>query len=222
MRAALVLLMVIAAACSKKQDDCQRFVDRSKPVLAGFMKEGGKELKRADLDQLVEQCRAEHGKPDNKDDVLMACVLAAKDDAAVSACWATAFGDYRSKGKKSEAQLQLNKLGKNLKVAFLTDATFPVGKAGPLPAEDCCQGPNARCPVTVAWTTDAVWRALDFQIDEPNLFRYTYESDGKTATATAVGDLDCDGTPITYTLVATADPSGNPEITITEPAPNSD
>lgn len=221
MRTALVILVVMVAGCSKKQDDCQRFVDRSKSVIEGFMKEGSKELKSSDLDQLVEKCRKEHGKPGNKDDELMTCVLAAKDDAAVNACWAAAFGDYRSKGKKTEAQLQLNKLGKNLKVEFVTNAEFPKGKTGPTPAEDCCKGPDGKCPVTDAWAKDPVWSALDFEMYDPHRFRYTYDSDGKTATATAIGDLDCDGTAITYTLTATAT-DGNPTVQVTEPPANSD
>lgn len=37
--------------------------------------------------------------------------------------------------------------------------------------------------------------ALEFQTDQPHFFQYSYRSDSKTFTATAVGDIDCDGTP---------------------------
>jgi hypothetical protein len=66
-----------------------------------------------------------------------------------------------------------------------------------------------------------VWVALDFQIDHPNLFQYNYRSDGTTFHAEAIGDLDCDGTFVTYTLDGSA-PNGNPQILLTEPPPNSD
>ncbi len=65
------------------------------------------------------------------------------------------------------------------------------------------------------------WQALDFEIDEPHLFRYGYHSDGKTVQAVAIGDLDCDGIDMTYHLELSA-PNGNPSATITEPPPNSD
>ena len=220
MRTALVILVFAMAGCSK-HDDCQRFVDKSKSLLEGMAKGAGKELKSSDMDQLVEQCRKQHGKPGNKDDAMMKCVLDAKDDAAVAECWGAAFGDYKTKTKMIEAKLQLNKLGKTLKTAFVTNAEFPKGKTGPTPAEDCCKGQGGTCAVTDAWTKDPVWQALDFQIDEPARFRYTYESDGKTATATAIGDLDCDGTAITYTLSATA-PDGNPTVQLGEPPPDAD
>jgi len=213
-------VMMLGAACSKK-DDCQRFVDKSKSMLEGMAKGAGKELTSADMDRLVAQCREKHGKPGNKDDAMMACVLDAKDDAAVAACWTAALGDYKSKSQRTEAQLQLGKLGKNLKVAFVTNAEFPKGKTGPTPAEDCCKGPDGKCPVTDAWAKDPVWQALEFEIYDPHRFRYTYESDGKTATATAIGDLDCDGTAITYTLTATAT-DGNPTVQLNEPPADSD
>jgi hypothetical protein len=73
------------------------------------------------------------------------------------------------------------------------------------------------------WVQNPVWHALDFEIDEPSLFRYSYESDGKTFTAKAVGDLDCDGIEITYELNGKIDPATrNPVITLTEPPVGAD
>jgi hypothetical protein len=115
----------------------------------------------------------------------------------------------------------LNKLGKNLKVSYMTNETFPVGKAELTPPEDCCKGPNHKCPISeAAWSAD-VWKALEFSVDQEHMFRYSYESDGKTATATAVGDLDCDGTSITYKLEMSGGPDGA-TMNIVPPAPDSD
>ncbi|MCX5741475.1 MAG: hypothetical protein NT062_03135, partial [Proteobacteria bacterium] len=86
------------------------------------------------------------------------------------------------------------------------------GQAGP---------PAGKFPVVATWAADAGWSALDFQIDEPNLFTYTYTGGTTVSQALAIGDLDCDGTKITYTLDMTA-PSGNATALITEPPPNSD
>ena len=110
---------------------------------------------------------------------------------------------------------------KNAKVAFITNAEFIKDEAPLTPAKSCCGQPNNRCAVaTNAWTSSPVWQALDFLIDEPNLFQYSYKRDGKTVEATAVGDLDCDGTFITYTLHVDA-LNGNPSGMLTKPPPNS-
>src|SRR5215813_482892 len=54
-----------------------------------------------------------------------------------------AFMDYMKKSKKTEASLQLNKIGKNAKTAFIQKAAFPVGTATELPTKattGCCGG----------------------------------------------------------------------------------
>lgn len=132
-----------------------------------------------------------------------------------------AFLDYMHKSKQTEAQLMLNRLGKSAKVAYITDATFPTGTAPLTPATTCCAGPKAHCVTTAADWATPVWTALGFSVDDAHLFQYGYTSDGATFTATAVGDLDCDGTMITYTLTGTSE-HGNPQLKLTEPPPNSD
>jgi hypothetical protein len=68
-----------------------------------------------------------------------------------------------------------------------------------------------------------VWAALDFQIDEPTLFQYSYSAsaDGQQFLAKAIGDLDCDGVFITYELAGRVS-NGAPAVTLTEPPPNTD
>ena len=127
-----------------------------------------------------------------------------------------AFMDYMKKSKKTEASLQLNKIAKNDKVYYITNSAFVAASGAAQPTMTGCKG-----VVTTAWASDSGWSALDFQIDEPNLFQYTYTGSTTTPKATAVGDLDCDTTMITYTLNLSA-PSGNPAMSVTEPPPNSD
>jgi hypothetical protein len=73
------------------------------------------------------------------------------------------------------------------------------------------------------FAADRVWAALDFQIDEPTLFQYSYSAspDGQHFVAKAIGDLDCDGTFITYELAGSAT-NGAPSVTLTEPGLNAD
>jgi type II secretory pathway pseudopilin PulG len=132
-----------------------------------------------------------------------------------------AFMDYMKKSKKTEAALQLNKLAKNLKVAHITNNAFPKGKTPLTPAKSCCGAAGNKCDDAKAWQ-NPIWQELDFQIDEPHLFRYGYESNGKTFMVRAVGDLDCDGNEIAYVLTGTVDAQGNVSTTIVEPAPNTD
>jgi len=135
-----------------------------------------------------------------------------------------AFMDYMKKSKKTEASLQLNKISKNSKVYFITNAQYSqtAGAIQPGAGGAACSGPNGKFAVVTAWATDNGWKALDFEIDEPNLFSYTYAATDLTdASALAIGDLDCDTTLITYTLTLSA-PNGNASGIITEPPPNSD
>ena len=139
-----------------------------------------------------------------------------------------AFMDYVKRSKKSEAVLQLNKIGKNAKRTYGETASYPSGIAGPTPTpvnagKGCCGGAGARpnhCAANpAAWT--GVWRALDFEIDEDSLFYYSYGGAAQAFTALATGDLDCDGTEVTYALNGTS-VNGNPSTTLSEPPPNAD
>jgi type IV pilus assembly protein PilA len=134
-----------------------------------------------------------------------------------------AFMAYMKKSKKTEAALQLNILGKNAKVMYNEQSTFYPGTAGMLPATACCGQPNNHCPTVLAatWVADTGFAQMNFEIDEPTLFQYSYTGTQSTFTATATGDLDCDTTFITYTLNGDA-VSGNPAVSLTEPPPNSD
>ena len=135
-----------------------------------------------------------------------------------------AFMDYMKKSKKTEASLQLNKISKNNKTYFITNASFVTQNGAVQPGANgaACSGPGKKFAVnTAGWQDTAGWQALDFQVDEPNLFSYTYTAGANTSTAVAVGDLDCDTTLITYTLNMTS-PGGNPSGIISEPPPNSD
>lgn len=77
-------------------------------------------------------------------------------------------------------------------------------------------------PAAASWTTSP-WRALGFAVEEPHRFRYAHapDPDGKSFSVVGVGDLDCDGTAVTYELRGD---TSNGKITtkIVEPPPNSD
>jgi len=129
-----------------------------------------------------------------------------------------AADDYAMKSKATEAQLMLNRLGKNAKSYFMEKDGFPKGSVPLTPATPCCKGDKKQCaPDAAQWNAAEPFKQLEFSLVDPHRFQYSYESDGKTLTATAVGDLDCDGTTVTYKLEVTG-ANGAPEMKITEPA----
>jgi prepilin-type N-terminal cleavage/methylation domain-containing protein len=136
------------------------------------------------------------------------------------------FMDSMKKAKKSEAMVQLDKIGKRAAEEYTTNATFPTAAAAVTPGANCCTqnaGGKRKCAVVAGdWSTPE-WRALDFSLDKEFYFQYSYTPAGGGATfqATAVGDMDCDGTSVTYLNDGVA-VSGTPTTKITEPPPNSD
>jgi prepilin-type N-terminal cleavage/methylation domain-containing protein len=144
-----------------------------------------------------------------------------------------AFMDYMKRSKKTEASLQLNKIGKNSKRLYMETSRYATGTAPTMPgrpgtsaAGGCCGGsgtsgnnPNHCAADPTSWT--GVWTALDFEIDEDTLFVYDYHGTATDYLATATGDLDCDGTEITYTLTGTAI-NGQPAYQLSEPPASAD
>lgn len=111
---------------------------------------------------------------------------------------------YRDKSIEIEAKLQLNRIAKMAAAAWAENGAFPVGDTGLTPATPCCAGPDKRCPADPTPWHHPVWQALDLEPSELLRFQYRYQSDGKTFTATAVGDPGCDGDPITLTATGRA------------------
>lgn len=128
------------------------------------------------------------------------------------------FDDYVSKSKMTEAGLELNLLGKHAKVAYGEQGKFPIGSAPLTPSQKCCGQPSNKCQPNPSDWQNPVWQALDFSVDEPGNYRFSYESqDGKTFVAKAVGDLDCDDQEAVWQLDGKIDEGGNPTVTLTKP-----
>ena len=126
------------------------------------------------------------------------------------------FKSYMKMAKTSEADLQLHRIGNRAKEYYIENSSFPKGSAPLTPAKECCGQPNAKCVTTPAdW--QGVWQQLDFSVDEPSIYRFSYESDGKTVVAKAVGDADCDGEAATFELDGSVDGGGNPETRLVKP-----
>jgi prepilin-type N-terminal cleavage/methylation domain-containing protein len=136
------------------------------------------------------------------------------------------FMDSMKKAKKTEAVVQLDKIGKRATEEYTTNATFPTAAATLAPTQNCCTqnvGGKRKCAVNPTDWAAAEWRSLDFSLDKEFQFQYSYTpgGGGTTFNALAIGDLDCDGVSISYSLDGSA-PGGTPTTKLYEPPPNSD
>ncbi len=120
-------------------------------------------------------------------------------------------------GRRSEAEINLNAINKAADAEYAETAQYPVGTVGLTPSTSCCEQAGKKCQVVASdWNGVPVWDALGFEMTQPSFFQYSYTSDGKTFSAAAVGDLDCDGQTVTYSLEGAA-PNGSPTSTLTKP-----
>jgi hypothetical protein len=126
---------------------------------------------------------------------------------ALSALAVPEFLRYTKKTKRSEAEANLDKIGVSAKRRYYENGAFPIGKAARLPAaNDHCTADPA------AFLADPIWGPLEFELTGPSRYRYDYESDGKTFTALASGDLDCHGPAVTYELRGSTTPAGDVQL----------
>jgi Tfp pilus assembly protein PilE len=116
-----------------------------------------------------------------------------------------AFMDYMKKSKKTEAPLQLKNITDKTKDYQINHTALPPSSGGtPFAGADgaACSSANGKFAIIPAssWFTDSAWAALDFHIDEETQFTYHFVNAAATTgnSATAVGDLDCDGTQISF------------------------
>lgn len=129
------------------------------------------------------------------------------------------FLDYMKSSKRSEAMLNLNAIEKAAGSEYAENATFPVFAQGLTPAAACCTVAGKKCLVNQAdWAGVPAWDALKFEMTKPFYFQYSYTAAvSNVFAATAVGDLDCDGVSVTYTLNGDAT-TGSPTYNLVKPA----
>ncbi len=136
---------------------------------------------------------------------------------ALGACGKSDKGGGSARGGgagDTEAQIELNHMGQLAKRFYVEHAAFPAGTEAPTPAQACCSQPGKVCKALASdWngaTAGHPWSDLSFTIAEDGFkYQYSYTGGGDTFTATAVGDPDCDGHPITLTLSGSSQ-NGNP------------
>jgi hypothetical protein len=171
------------------------------------------------IDDLTAECKRE-GWPGE----FRACVVKARSEREAEACEdRVRMGKKKdvSRPRRGEAEVNLERIERAAKEYFTINGRFPEGGSypSPTPSTPCCDSGRSdrKCaPDRYAWDT-GVWRELDFSIDEPHLFQYSYQTLNEvTFSAKAIGDLDCDGVTIEYELSGTIT-SGSPVFSLTKP-----
>jgi type IV pilus assembly protein PilA len=135
-----------------------------------------------------------------------------------------AFLKYIRRSKTSEATMNLRKLFDSSVSYYdsefanrdgsILPKQFP-GSGGPTPAANaCCGGAGGKCaPNPAGFAAVASWNALNFSIDDPHYYWYTYTSAGTDTgsqfTASANGNLNCDATYSTFERIGTVDAAYN-------------
>ncbi|HEV8324795.1 MAG TPA: hypothetical protein VG389_24470 [Myxococcota bacterium] len=136
-----------------------------------------------------------------------------------------AYLKYIRRAKTSEATMSLRKIfdsSVSYYDAELTDSdgkvmpkSFPASTDWTPPLGECCKHPGGKCPPDPALWDTPTWKALNFFIDDPHYYSYRYVSSGTGSdtgvafTASASGDLNCDGVYSTFERIGSVDAADN-------------
>ena len=126
------------------------------------------------------------------------------------------------RSKTSEATMNIRRIFDGAITAYQADATsraggvlaatFP-GPVGATPGENvCCANGNMRCPAMATAFDHLTWHKLQFSIDDPHYYWYSFDSEGQGTTAAftvrANGNLDCDNVYSTFERIGFVDLQG--------------
>ena len=112
--------------------------------------------------------------------------------------------------RETEAGMYLQRIAQSARVYYMSDRVSPNGNL--LPRQ--FPGPVSETPLEIpcgasvntssADWSDPVWQALEFAVYESQYFSYSFtsfgEGDNARFTATARGDLNCDGVPTAFSI----------------------
>jgi hypothetical protein len=111
---------------------------------------------------------------------------------------------YMERPPSSDGKVALKRIAVGVKTFYNSNLAYPVANVGPVPATPCCAQPGKICaPDPSLWTTK-LWNDLDFAVNVPSHFQFTYAGTATEFTATAVGDQKCDGHVETITAHGTS------------------
>ena len=123
-----------------------------------------------------------------------------------------AFMKYIRRSKTTEATMNIRKLFDSSVAYFeeehasrtgdIVPKQFPVTATTSPALNTCATQPGGKCAPASSYWTQHTWNALNFSIDDPFYYSYTYESGGSDSTSTftarANGNLNGDATFSTF------------------------
>ena len=125
------------------------------------------------------------------------------------------FMKYIKKSRTTEARMMLEKAYNGARSYYLevtesmsqftgASAQFPNSELV-TPGASCCSLGGTRCePNMFIWDGSATWTALKFSMSDPHYYQYQFDGVGAgnnaRFSATAYGDLDCDGIKSTFQM----------------------
>lgn len=130
-----------------------------------------------------------------------------------------AFQKAVRRSKSSEATINLRRMFDGAITSYQSEqvdrsgqgreARFPATVA-PTPGEDaCCQQGGLRCDPDPVAFRQPTWQALQFALDDPHYYWYTFISEGEGVaaafTARSSGNLDCDDLYSTFERIGFVD-----------------
>ncbi|HEY5923648.1 MAG TPA: hypothetical protein VIV11_18330 [Kofleriaceae bacterium] len=178
---------------------CAEATKKAMPLFVELTKAHARPVVAKDLEVLTSDCGAlKYDKQDQMVETDVSCLYEAKDDAALRACWAASLARPRD---KTQAVRDLEHVARGLTAVIRREGAPPRGDVFPTPAIGCCARIGHRCRGS---HSDTMLERLDINVEHTSYFQLAYQSDGVKVVVKAVGDLDCDGTTITYTLEGTA------------------
>jgi hypothetical protein len=192
-----------SGSAASGSDPCTVAVDKVFALLA----RRGYEVDPSQRGDAIAECRKDPKDP------RIACVLEAKDDAALERCMTPA--------PKGEPLDQLEEVTQNLRTYYFVHETFTDQKIGLTPAQPCCQFPTKKCPPETA-PNEFLTDVLQLDLSQEREFQYRFESSSNKAVIEAVGDRDCDGKTVTYRREVERRADGNMHITVLDPPDGSD
>ena len=134
-----------------------------------------------------------------------------------------AFSRYTKRSRTAEAAGHLSKIFSGATTYFNTehadntgntmDNQFPGGIAPDDADTECGCQPTGKCAGNSTAFGDPIWVALSFSVPSFHDYRPAYEGSGVGSasifTATAHGDLDCDGVLSTFQRLGSVGPTGD-------------
>jgi type IV pilus assembly protein PilA len=120
-----------------------------------------------------------------------------------------AYLNYRNKAKSGEVPNSLRGIYRGVKTYYLEKNILPpTVTTTPTPYGVCCDATNNnKCAAAPALWRTPLWNNLSFAMNDDHVYSYEYENADPNFTASAVGDLDCDGTYGTFWMEGYVDPA---------------